>query len=298
MQLPKYYETFMPILTELSDGKAIHYNVLRKKVRDKYYNDLPEELLNKKTKSGDILILNRIGWAILALKIGKYLERPERAIIKISQKGLEVLKKGSLTLSELSEDQDYQAYLKNKREEAEKESEINLSNSSPQDVVEAGLSAMEREVKNEILEKLFKDVNHYYFEKIVLLLLKKMGYGDITLTSKSRDGGIDGVINQDQLGLDKIYMQAKHFSEDNLVREKHIRDFIGAMSGDTNKGIFVTTSKFDPGAVKKAQDANHVIILIDGDKLVDLMYNFGVGVQVHHVYEVKQLDQDFYEENN
>jgi restriction system protein len=121
-----------------------------------------------------------------------------------------------------------------------------------------------------------------------------MGYGDFIETSKSGDGGIDGIINEDKLGLDKIYIQAKRY-EDNKVREKDIRNFIGAMSGDTTKGVFVTTSDFDKGAIQKAHDAHHTIILIDGKKLVDLMHQFDVGVQIKSTYAVKILDDDFFE---
>ena len=130
---------------------------------------------------------------------------------------------------------------------------------------------------------------------IILLLLKKMGYGDFIETSKSGDGGIDGIINQDQLGLEKIYIQAKRYTE-NKVREKDIRNFIGAMSGDTSKGVFVTTSSFDHAAIKKAHDAHHSIILLDGKKLVDLMHQHNVGVQVRDIYEIKEVDGDFFEE--
>lgn len=97
------------------------------------------------------------------------------------------------------------------------------------------------------------------------------------------------------MGLDKIYIQAKRYGE-NKVREKEIRNFIGAMSGDTQKGVFVTTSSFDSGAIKKANDAHHTIILIDGLKLVDLMHQYNVGVQIKATYEIKELDMDFFEE--
>jgi restriction system protein len=144
-----------------------------------------------------------------------------------------------------------------------------------------------------LLDKL-KGIDPYYFEKVILILLKKMGYGDFIETSKSGDGGIDGIINEDKLGLDKIYIQAKRY-DDNKVREKEIRNFIGAMSGDTTKGVFVTTSDFDKGAIQKAHDAHHTIILIDGNKLVDLMHHYNVGVQIKATYDVKMLDDDFFE---
>jgi len=104
------------------------------------------------------------------------------------------------------------------------------------------------------------------------------------------------IINEDKLGLDKIYIQAKRYN-DNKVREKEIRNFIGAMSGDTSKGVFVTTSTFDESAVKKAHDAHHTIILIDGNKLVQLMHEYNVGVQIKDTYEIKEIDEDFFENN-
>ena len=121
-----------------------------------------------------------------------------------------------------------------------------------------------------------------------------MGYGDFIETPKSGDGGIDGIISQDKLGLERIYIQAKRYT-DNKVREGDIRNFIGAMSRDANKGVFVTTSTFDENALKKAHDAGQKIITIDGLGLVDLMLRYGVGVQVRETYEVKEIDQDFFE---
>lgn len=296
MELPKYHETFIPILQVLSNGKAIHYSELRKTVRDKYYSNLPTELLNLTTKSGDILILNRIGWGKGYLKQAKMLQQPERGMVQITEKGLLTLKKGKLSLSDILNDPDYKAYETTKKEEQETESALINGNSSPEEMIEAGFTAIENQVKTDLLEKL-RNIDPYYFQKVVLKLLNKMGYGDFIETPKSADGGIDGIINQDQLGLEKIYIQAKRYKDDNKVREKDIRNFIGAMSGDTSKGIFVTTSSFDKGAVEKANEAHHSIILIDGYKMVELMHDFGVGTQVRNTYEVKEIDEDFFEEN-
>ena len=124
-----------------------------------------------------------------------------------------------------------------------------------------------------------------------------MGYGEFVETPKSRDGGIDGIINEDQLGLSKIYIQAKRFS-DSKVRETDIRNFIGAMSGDTEKGIFVTTSDYDEHAKTKAKDARHKIILVNGQKLVELLFKYGIGVQTKNIYEIKALDNDFFDIEN
>ena len=291
MELPKYHETFIPILTILSDGKLIHYNELRKQVRDRFYSSLRQELLEQKTKSGDILILNRIGWAKAYLKQAKMIYQPERAMVQITDKGREVLKKGTLELKELLKDTDFLAGRKDNKEDKD----TNISDdASPQDLIDSGVQAIEGQVKVELLAKL-KTIDPYSFQNVILLLLEKMGYGDFIKTPKSGDGGIDGIINQDILGLEKIFIQAKRFA-DNKVREHDIRNFIGAMSSSATKGIFVTTSSFDTVALEKIRDAHHnKIIPIDGNLLVDLMYKHEVGIQVRNRYDVKEIDEDFFE---
>ncbi|MGM0653982.1 MAG: restriction endonuclease [Thermodesulfobacteriota bacterium] len=288
MDLPKFNETFRPILDILSDEKILRHRELLKQVEEKYYSDLPEELLEKRTKSGDLLIRNRIAWGKSYLKKGNFVHYPKRGMVQITKKGIEACKK-ELTLKDVEGDF-LNFYAEEKPKSIDKHE---IEGSSPQDLIDSGFSAIESQIKSELLEKL-KDIDPYYFEKVILILLKKMNYGDFIETSKSNDGGIDGIINEDKLGLEKIYIQAKRYNE-HKVREKDIRNFIGAMSGDTNKGVFVTTSLFDNAAVKKAYDAHHSIILIDGSKLAGLMYQYGVGVQVSNVYEVKEVDEDFFE---
>jgi len=289
-EIPKFHETFNPILEVLSDGEIIHHRELLKKVVDKFYSDLPPELLDQKTKSGETLILNRIAWGKSYLKKGGYIIYPERGMVQITEKGK--VQQSKLTLKDVEGDS---GILKFYSEEKTKgvTNDTEIRNSSPQDLIDKGFSEIETQVKNELLEKL-KTTDPYYFEKVILILLKKMGYGDFIETAKSGDGGVDGIINEDKLGLDKIYIQAKRYGE-NKVREKDIRNFIGAMSGDTGKGVFVTTSDFDIGASTKAHDAHHTIILIDGNKLVDLMHQYNVGIQIKSTYEVKELDEDFFE---
>lgn len=289
--LPKFHETFNPILEILSNGQIIHHRELLKKVVEKYYSDLSQDLLDQKTKSGEPLILNRIAWGKSYLKKGGYIIYPERGMVQITEKGKNSNKE-KLELKDIDAGSNFMDfYADEKTKGISSTSEI--KNSSPQDLIDRGFSEIEAQVKHELLDKL-KGIDPYYFEKVILILLKKMGYGDFIETSKSGDGGIDGIINEDKLGLDKIYIQAKRY-EDNKVREKDIRNFIGAMSGDTTKGVFVTTSDFDKGAIQKAHDAHHTIILIDGNKLVDLMHQYNVGVQIKSTYDVKMLDDDFFE---
>ncbi len=297
MESPKYHESFIPILETLNSVESLPSRELASRVRDKYYSHLPQELLSQKTSSGANVILDRILWGKSYLKMAKFLAYPKRGIVQITEKGKNTLKTGKLSLQDLQNDPDFINHRESVKTEKDSEVEIgnvNVENASPQDLIDSGFSTIETEIKNELLEKL-KEIDPYYFEKVILILLKKMGYGDFIETSKSGDGGIDGIINEDKLGLEKIYTQAKRYN-DNKIREKDIRNFIGAMSGDTNKGVFITTSTFDESAVKKAREAHHSIILIDGPKLVDLMHQYNVGVQIKTVYEVKELDYDFFEE--
>lgn len=291
IDIPKFHETFNPILDILSDREIIHTREMQKRIIEKYYSHLPIELLEQKTKSGEILINNRIAWGKSYLKKGGYIHYPSRGHMQITDKGLS--QKSKLNLKDLENETSLLDFYQTEDERYSTEIK-QISNASPQDLIDEGFDQIEKETKSDLLEKL-KTIDPYYFEKVVLILLKKMGYGDFIETSKSADGGIDGIINEDKLGLDKIYIQAKRFSE-NKVREKDIRNFIGAMSGDTNKGVFVTTSLFDKGAIEKAKNAHHKIILIDGNKLVDLMHEYNVGVQTKQTYEVKHLDEDFFVE--
>ncbi|MCB9022932.1 MAG: restriction endonuclease [Oceanospirillaceae bacterium] len=289
MELPKFNETFLPILEVLKNGSIIKGRDLLRIVEEKYYSDLPDELLSQTTKSGDRLIENRIAWGKSYLKKGGLVHYPQRGFVQITEKGKSASKE-SVNLENIQSDviNFYEPeYTRNSSGDA-----LRLD-ASPQDLIDSGFEQIEREVKDELLGKL-KEVDPYAFERIILVLLKKMGYGDFIETSKSNDGGIDGIINEDQLGLEKIYIQAKRYNA-NKVRETDIRNFIGAMSGDTQKGIFVTTSTFDEKAKTKARDAHHKIILLDGSKLVDLMHKFNVGVQTKNVYEVKALDNDFFD---
>ena len=298
-ELPKYHETYIQILKVLQEGEDSKKNVARK-VRDTYYSDLPKELLNEKISSGESKILNRIQWGIVYLGLGKFVESTRRGFTRITDKGKQACQKGELTRQAQEQDPDFQKY----REEKVAQEKLNNTSivdtnlftntdKTPQELIDTSTRSIESEIKDTLLVEL-KKVDPHDFEEIVLKLLKKMGYGEYIPTGKSSDGGVDGIINEDELGLSQIYIQAKRFT-DSVVGEKDIRNFIGAMSGDTTKGVFVTTSQFSGSAKQKARDAHHAIILIDGNKLAELMYHHNLGVQIKHTYEIKGIDSDFFD---
>jgi len=292
MEIPKFDETFIPILEVLKDGRVLKSRELIEEVKTRFYSELSEEQLKQETKSGDLLIDNRIAWGKSYLKKGGYITFPQRGFVQILEKGKN--HSAAITVRDLENESSLFDFYKQEKGSVTVDSKTQAEISSPQDLIDEGFNRIESEVKADLLQKL-KTIDPYFFEKVVLRLLKKMGYGEFIETSKSNDGGIDGIINEDKLGLDKIYIQAKRFNE-GKVREKDIRNFIGAMSGDTNKGVFVTTSEFDEKALEKARSAHHKIICIDGQKLVTLMHEFNVGIQVRTTYEIKQIDEDFFDE--
>lgn len=292
MEIPKFDETFIPILEVLKNGKIFKSRELIEEVKTKFYSELSDEQLRQETKSGDLLIDNRIAWGKSYLKKGGYISFPERGHVQITEKGKN--HSATLTVRDLENESSIFDFYKQEKPSSSANDKIKVDISSPQDLIDEGFNRIEKDIKNDLLQKL-KSIDPYFFEKVVLRLLKKMGYGEFIETSKSNDGGVDGIINEDKLGLDKIYIQAKRFNE-GKVREKDIRNFIGAMSGDTNKGVFVTTSDFDEKALEKARSAHHKIICIDGQKLVTLMHEFNVGIQVRTTYEIKQIDEDFFDE--
>jgi restriction system protein len=233
--------------------------------------------------------------------MGNFIFRPKKGSYKITEKGKEWLKKGkNLNLDILKKDKDFIEYKENKEKEKKKRNITLSANNIDEEVsvapiekIKSGVLDIEIELQKDILDRL-KNSNPYYFEKIILKLFKKMGYGDFETTKKSGDGGIDGVIKQDALGLEKIYTQAKRYTINN-VGERDIRGFKGAMDdGEVKKGIFVTTSDFDENARQSAKNSMNKIILISGKELANLMIKYNLGVEIKEVYEIKQINEDFF----
>jgi len=137
-----------------------------------------------------------------------------------------------------------------------------------------------------------------FFEKAVLGLLVSMGYGEGEVTGKSGDGGVDGIVNEDKLGLDKIYFQAKRFDEDSPVSASMIRDFVGTLElNGVNKGVFITTSRFPKDAEQVIAGSHKSIVLLNGNRLVQLMIEHNLGVNSEKIFDVKKIDSDYFLED-
>ena len=201
MEIPKFDETFIPILEILKTGKVYKTRELIEIVKTQFYSGLSDDQLKQLTKSGDLLIDNRIAWGKSYLKKGGYVFFPERGYVQITEKGKN--HSSELSVRDLENESTLFDFYRQDKQNNTVVNKVEIS--TPQDLIDEGFNRIENDVKSELLQKL-KNIDPYFFEKVVLRLLKKMGYGEFIETAKSGDGGIDGIINEDKLGLDKIYI--------------------------------------------------------------------------------------------
>ena len=302
-------DEFRPyVLRVLSDGEAWHLRDLRPRVAELI--GLADEALEQAIPSGKLRYANRITWACSGLKHGGLIESPQRGMYRITDDGL-VVDARNLTSYSDSDMEEWPAWRAYREEVAARKKQDSAAEpeaadgevipvDNPVEVIEAGVAELNAEVETRLRRKL-QEASPEFFEKAVVDLLWAMGYGgahgEKKHVGKSGDGGIDGVIRQDALGLQNIYVQAKRYADTNTVQRPEIQQFFGALaSRGAERGVFITTSKFTAGAVREAELYQGKIILIDGIRLTRLMLNYGVAVQRYREYVVYEVDEDFFDE--
>lgn len=297
------WHTFMrPVLEALSDG-AIH---VKRDMERATMNiaGLTEAERLEQLESGQLRSLNRIGWATSALRRAKALTSPSKGTFVITDTGRELLARHpvSITVADLEMIPAYTEYIPTRKNTSSAPSltELALGDQTPQDLIESGLEAIEDDVKSKLLERL-RGADPLFFEHVVRTLLVKMGYGtegEMKQLKGSGDGGLDGKIDRDELGLSQIYVQAKRYAEDNVVGRPAIQGFVGALATrGANVGVFFTTSKFSSEATDAAERVPQDIALVDGLKLAELMIKHRVGVQVARRVEIVKIDEDFFSDD-
>lgn len=300
MAIPQFQEAMKPVLEFLSRNNESHTSEIRNYVASvfKTTNEEMEELLPSKRAK---LFYNRVAWAIQYLKMAELIESEKRSYYKITNAGKNYLPNSpsNITIQELSK---FEAF-KLKKESTEKSESIQeiqtFSTQTPEEMIQTGYNIILSDLSSELL-KLLKTSSPYFFEFIVVDLLIKMGYGDkndpnAILTKKSGDEGVDGIIKEDKLGLEFIYVQAKRW--ENPVGRQEIQKFAGALQGQrAKKGVFITTSRFSSDAVEYVNKIESRIILIDGNELTKLMIEYGVGVSEKENYIIKKIDTDYFVE--
>ena len=315
VELPKFYEFIPCILNYLSDGNPRTNKEIYSAVAERY--PLSDEQLRPNLPNGKRPVyVDRISWGLTYLKMFGAVDSPRRGQQVISDEGLKLIEAHPEGIPD-----DVVAYIvrtARTRERSQSDSSeetpkttaktvtvtpapAEVSDSTPQELIDESITQIESALTHDILERV-RAMSPTAFEHLVVDVLLAMGYGGPagrgTVTPASNDGGVDGIIDQDALGLSKIYVQAKRYAKDNVVGRPDLQNFVGAMHGKATQGVFITSSSFTSGARSYADDLGSGVslVLIDGERLARLMVKYGVGVQVARTYTIMKLDEDFFDE--
>ena len=306
MPIPDYQSAMLPLLTLVSDGGEYKFNDVIEILSNQF--KLTEEEKSELLPSGQSLLFgNRVGWARTYLKKAGLLDSPKRAMIVITERGLNVLKQNPTQinvkfLKQFPEFVEFQTAkrLESNSEDAGSGSE-EISAQTPDEILESTYQSIRKTLSQDLLAKIVS-LSPAFFEKLVVELLVKMGYGGSIKDAgkaigKSGDEGIDGTIKEDKLGLDVIYIQAKKWAPGNVVGRPELHKFVGALAGQgAKKGVFITTSSFTKEAREYAPRNETKIVLIDGEELTQLMIDYNLGVSIQQTYEIKRMDNDYFDE--
>ena len=305
MPIPDFQSVMLPLLQHSADGTE-HTLPETEDFLAQYFK-LGEAERNELLSSGrQSRFGNRVGWAKQHLMKAGLLESPRRSVFRISERGKAVLGKQPerIGMTFLKQFPEYLEFLRpsNNNDSSVKETaeELEIIEKSPKEVLDDAYSRLNKALQQELLEKV-RQSHWRFFERLVVELLVEMGYGGSVkdagrVTQPTNDGGIDGVIKEDKLGLDVIYLQAKRFEAGNKVGRPEIQSFVGALEEKrAMKGVFITTSSFASTANEYVKNISKKVILIDGEQLADFMIEYGVGVSTVDVYKIKRLDSDYFD---
>lgn len=301
--IPDFQSLMLPVLRHAASGE-IRISELVPQLADDFGLS-QEERSETLPSSGQTVLYNRSQWAKTYLKQAGLLEPTKRAYFKISERGLDVLKNppARIDIPFLEQFEEFRQFRERNKKPKEPQTGIVAepeSDASPEDILTSAHKQITDAFIAELIERLLAGTPAF-FEKAIVELLLAMGYGGSATGAgrtlgQSGDNGVDGVIDQDPLGVDQLYIQAKRYAPDNLVSSGAIRDFYGALSlKRAKKGIFVTTSGFTRSALDTAAQLDGRIVLIDGDRLGRLMVRYNVGCRDKYTLHVKDFDEDFFD---
>lgn len=304
MAIPDYQSCMRPLLKAVEDGQTYKFKDLVDKLADEF--QLTDEEKNELIPSGVQTVINsRVGWARTYLVKAQCLETPKKGMVRIAERGKKLLtdypdKISTKDLQQFEEFVDFVSSSKksNKQQETEVVSQQTMT---PEEAIDYGTKMLNQDLASDLLSKILSK-DDKFFEVLVVQLLEKMGYGgdfedSSDVVGKTGDGGIDGIIKEDKLGFDTIYIQAKRYTDASVGRPE-LQKFSGALAGkNATKGVFITTSKFADTAREYVKTLyNQKIILIDGKKLCELMIEYNLGVATNKTIEIKKIDSDFFDE--
>jgi len=303
MAIPDFQSVMRPVLEAVRDGEAHALADVRESVKEAF--ELSDEERKARLPSGNQTVINnRVGWSRTYLNKAGLLTIPERGMVQITDRGRDALIKGPerISVSWLKQFPEFHDFHSHKPKPVSASSEAvenDLEEATPDEQLASAHQSLMESLADEVLDSIRK-ASPSFFEKLVVDLMISMGYGGSRkeagqATQATNDDGIDGIIKEDKLGLDTIYLQAKRWT--NTVHRPEIDKFIGALTRQrARKGVFLTTSDFSSGARDAAAGLDMKVVLIDGRELAQLMIENNLGVNVKDVYEVKQVDIDYFVE--
>lgn len=303
MPIPKYNEFYGAVLNFLSDGLEHTSREMIGPISDAF-SLTAEERAEKLPSQTQTVISNRIGWARTYLKKAGLIASPKRGVFAITDRGRNALASGEAITNEyLSRFDSFKDFIGHPNVGTENDGKAaprpnvapEAKESTPDEALAQALAQINEQLADDLLDEVMK-ISDQAFEQFVLDLMTSMGYGSVDtatqVTPFAGDEGIDGIIMEDKLGFDLIYVQAKHYAPDHTVGRPDIQAFVGAIAGRDGKGLFVTTSKFSKQAREYAERQH--IVLIDGQRLAELMIEHDFGVSTRKVYKVKTVDTDLF----
>lgn len=304
MAIPDFQSIMLPLLELCADGKEHTNRDALEELSSRF--DLSDEERKMMLPSGQAhLFDNRVAWARAHMKMAKLLDNTRRGVFRITERGKTVLSQTheKIDLHFLKQFPEYNEARGGKKKSSNQHEEskvIEENAQTPEEQIEQAYEALRNNLARELLTQL-KSSSASFFEKVVVEVLVNMGYGGSLKDAgqaigRSGDEGIDGIIKEDRLGLDIIYIQAKKWEA--TITRPEIQKFAGALQGKrTRKGIFITTSDFSTGSREYVSQIESKIILIDGEQFANHMMDFGVGVSTEAVYQLKRLDSDYFTDN-
>ena len=303
MAIPDFQSLMLPLLQLTADKNEHRIGDLIESLAIQF--NVTEEERKELLPSGQTFIFgSRVGWARTYLKKAGLLDSKKRATVVITERGLNILnqklpKINIRTLKQFPEFLEFHTSKKDGEEVTQKDVE-SLATQTPEEILEEAYQGIRKSLAQELRSRIIEQPP-VFFEKLVVELLVKMGYGGSLkdagkATRLTGDEGIDGIIKEDKLGLDFIYIQAKRWSNQSVGRPD-IQSFVGALDGQrATKGIFITTSRFAESAKEYVKTITKKVILIDGEQLAEYMIDHGLGVSTSTTYEVKKIDNDYFGE--
>ncbi len=311
MPIPDFQSIMLPLLESVSDGKSHGVSELISVLAERF--KLTDEERKELLPSGkEPRFSNRVRWARKFLQESRLVDVPGRGATIITERGMKILKQkpDRIDMGYLTQFPEYVAF-RQKKSPIEDEDEKNIKpaqkglkifdGESPDEVIEQHITSLRTHLKKELIQ-LVLSLDPSDFEQLVVDIVLAMGYGGSRKDAgmaigKSGDGGVDGIVNEDRLGLDKIYLQAKRWKSGKVGRPD-VQSFSGSLDDkQAKKGVFITTSSFTPEAREYVRKIEKRIALIDGDLLTDLMIEHSIGASVASTYSIYRLDRDYFEKD-